>query len=245
MPVSFQNYEFSFQLKGRAVFVPSADGRDIGERIKSLIETRWPFDDSFFHFLPGGHIRALHIHREQRYFSRIDLQNFFYSVGRNRVKRALKEVGIKKAEHFSKWSTVKNPYAPPSYSLPYGFVQSPILASLALLRSEVGTRLRHLPEGILKSIYMDDIVLSSNDLAELTAAYAAVQESIGTAGFQINSAKAIPPSESILAFNCRLELGLTEVTGDRIAEFHGVARSPASVASFDNYCASVATGNRP
>lgn len=244
MPVSFQNYEFSFQLKGRAVFVPSADGRDIGERVKSLIENRWPFDDSFFHFLPGGHVRALHIHREQRFFSRIDLQNFFYSVGRNRVKNALKEAGIKKAEYFAKWSTVKNPYAPPSYSIPYGFVQSPILASLALLKSEVGIRLHRLPLGILKSVYMDDIVLSSDDLSELTAAYEVVKESIRMAGFQINEEKATPPSDSIVAFNCRLKLGLTEVTEDRIAEFHEVSRSPESITSFDNYCGSVAAGNR-
>lgn len=58
-------------------------------------------------------------------FARIDISNFFYSVSRRRVKSALGRIGIGKADFFSKWSTVANPYGDPAWALPYGFVQSP------------------------------------------------------------------------------------------------------------------------
>jgi hypothetical protein len=80
-------------------------------------------------------LRAL---RRKRSFARLDLENFSYSIGRNRVRHALRTLGIAHSEHYAKWSTVKNPYGNPSYALAYGFVQSPILASPVLDRSALG-----------------------------------------------------------------------------------------------------------
>ena len=45
----------------------------------------------------------------------------FYGIGRNRVTRALHQIGVEQARTHGKWSCVKNPYGDPSYALPYGF----------------------------------------------------------------------------------------------------------------------------
>src|SRR5690606_5864376 len=129
MPVRFHNFDYSYPRKGKPVFVPSPRGKQIGYDIKGQVEKAYAFDSFVYHFRPGGHVVALHAHRNRAVVSRIDIDSFFYGIGRNRVVRALHGIGIARANHYARWSTVKNPYAEPSYALPYGFVQSPILAS--------------------------------------------------------------------------------------------------------------------
>lgn len=144
MPVRFENYSHSFEINGKPVFAPSELGRRIGNDIKDRIERACAFDGFYYHLRPGGHVGALHSHRQHQYFCKLDIENFFYSVARNRVARSLRAVSIPRATHYAKWSCVKNPYGTPSYSLPYGFVQSPILATLALAQSPIGDLLRSL-----------------------------------------------------------------------------------------------------
>lgn len=142
MAIRFQNFDYSYLRNGKHVFAPSLLGRTIGYDLKNKVESAALFDDLYFHLRPGGHIVALHEHRDNRYFARLDIERFFYNIGRNRIGRCLREIGIGRAEHYAKWSTVKNPYQTPSYALPYGFVQSPIVATLVLMLSEAGALLR-------------------------------------------------------------------------------------------------------
>ena len=61
-------------------------------------------------------------------------------------------------------STVRPPDDEKRYMLPYGFVQSPILASLALGESRLGKRLctiAELPQTAV-SVYVDDIIVSNS-----------------------------------------------------------------------------------
>ncbi len=127
MPRAFGNCDYRFDTpKGKPVFVPSAEGRKVGSELKSKIEAVFIPAPYFYHLVTGGHIRALHDHRNNNFFAKIDLENFFYSIGRNRAAHSLQELGFNRAESkfYSKWSTVRNPYGRPSYSLPYGFIQS-------------------------------------------------------------------------------------------------------------------------
>lgn len=243
MSVEFKNYDHSFLLKGKHAFAPSDEGRKIGATIKKLVERHCVFDGTYYHFRRGAHIAALHYHRERRFFAKIDLENFFYSIGRNRVRRCLKQIGIRQSERFAKWSCVKNPYGHPSYALPYGFIQSPILASLALRLSEVGATIRTLPAQVLRSIYMDDILLSCDDLNALNASFDAVIAAVSLAGFQINPKKLFTPASDIMAFNCDLRRGTTQVRDERVAEFYSVERSAQSKAAFERYCAMVEAGS--
>src|SRR6056297_3097158 len=110
MPVSFENYSHSFLLNGKHVFAPSDKGRRVGDDVKQRVEDAHTFEDFYYHLRDGGHVAAIHSHRPNTHFCKIDLENFFYSVARNQVVRALRSIGIHRARHYGKWSCVKNPY---------------------------------------------------------------------------------------------------------------------------------------
>lgn len=243
MPVSFENYSHSFLLNGKHVFAPSEIGRTIGEDVKQRVEEAYAFDDFYYHLRAGGHVAALHSHRPNTAFCKIDIENFFYSVARNRVVRALRAVGVPRATHYGKWSCVKNPYVNPSYSLPYGFVQSPILSTLVLATSDVGSTLQRLAADVTVAVYVDDISLSSNDPKLLATRYDELLGSVERAGFRSNIKKCVAPSMNITIFNCDLRTGATAVRPERVAEFHEVPSTPESLAGFESYYATVERGN--
>ena len=243
MPVRFENYSYSFLLNGKPVFSPSDRGRRIGQDVKHRVEDTYRFDDFYYHLRRGGHVAALHSHRTSTYFCKIDIENFFYSIARNRVVRALRSIEIPRATHYGKWSCVKNPYDDPSYALPYGFVQSPILATLVLAISEVGCTIHRFAENLTVSVYVDDISLSSNDLPLLQARYCELLQAVDDANFRVNADKCIAPRRDITVFNCILRNGETMVTPDRVEEFYRTPRSPESCAGFERYLSGVRRGN--
>lgn len=245
MPVTFQNFDYSYPRDGKPVFAPSALGRKIGEDIKGQVEAAYPFDAFVYHLRTnGGHVAALHRHRSHLYFARIDIRRFFYSITRNRVRRALSDIGITRAVHYAKWSCVKNPYGA-GYVLPYGFVQSPILATLVLMESGVGALLRQLDVkgGVTVSVYVDDITLSSDDLDRLKAAFERLLQSLADSNFEVSSDKVRVPALVMDVFNCDLEHGKTNVQSERIDRFEAEPRSDASADAFADYCLSVENGN--
>ena len=73
--------------------------------------------------------------------------------------------GASRVKHGFAWdaacqSTVSKDGRGAPYSLPFGFVQSPVLASLALATSALGAALSKLHSGgLVLSVYMDDSVL--------------------------------------------------------------------------------------
>lgn len=239
MVLALENFAYQYKKNGKPVFAPNKKGREIGYKVKNLVEAAVTFDRFVYHLSEGTHIRALHDHRKNQYFCRVDIERFFYSISRNRVKRALKEIRIHDAERFARWSTVKNPYPGGGYVLPYGFVQSPILATLVLSCSAVGEYLRSLGEDITVSVYMDDVCLSGNSLETLEAAFEGLKTAMGEANFTLKDDKTRPPSDKIDIFNCDLENGRSEVTPERIAEFKAIERSFESEEAFDTYCAVV------
>ncbi|MEO5611153.1 MAG: reverse transcriptase domain-containing protein [Sphingomicrobium sp.] len=244
MSVEFQNYDHSYGDK--PIFSPNELGRRIGEDIKAQIEGAYKFDSFIYHLRKnGGHVAALHAHREHQFFARVDIRRFFYSIARNRVRRALSAIGIDRALHYAKWSCVKNPHGEPAYSLPYGFIQSPILATLVLMESGVGRFLRVLEQqGHVKvTVYMDDISLSSNDLPLLKAAFEQLLTKLDESEFQISPNKVREPSPAMDVFNCDMKSGRTTVRDDRVALFHSEDRVEASTNAFERYCQSVEEGN--
>jgi hypothetical protein len=246
MPVRFQNYEYAYERNGKPIFAPSTLGQRIGDDIKAQVESAYFFDDFIYHLRKkGGHVAALHAHRPHQYFARVDIRRFFYSIARNRVARALRAIGIGCAEHYAKWSCVKNPYGTPSYALPYGFIQSPILATLVLMQSGVGSLLRHvvLKGTVMVTVYMDDISLSSDDLTELQATFDQLLAALEEAEFEISQGKTRTPASAMDLFNCDVKRDCTVVRDDRVDLFLSEPRSPASVMAFDEYCESVALGN--
>jgi Reverse transcriptase (RNA-dependent DNA polymerase) len=245
MPVAIPNFEFSYRSKGKPVFVPTSIGRRIGYEVKAEVEANYDFDPIYFHLRRGGHVAAMHHHRDHLFFARIDISRFFYSVSRRRVQSVLDRIGIANARFYAKWSTVANPYGDPPYALPYGFVQSPILASLVVATSQVGDHLIELAGTVGIGVYMDDISLSSNDEGELTKAYQSILATLESDGFQVGADKLRAPAGVIDIFNCNLTHGQTSVRDERIKQFYASGPDQASEDAFIAYCASVEEGNRP
>src|ERR1700722_7356262 len=112
----------------------------------------------------AGHVAGLHAHLNNTLFFKIDIQNFYYSIARMRVTRALREWHYPGAGTFSIWSCVINPLPGPKHALPIGFVQSPLLASLVLMKSEVADAIgRAIAKGVCISVYLDDFIGSHDD----------------------------------------------------------------------------------
>lgn len=246
MAVQFQNYLFKYYRNRKPVFAPSDRGRRIGRDIKAKVEAAYAFDSFVYHLqTKGGHVAAMHAHRFHHFFARVDISRFFYSIGRNRVQRALADIGVLRARHYAKWSCVRNPYADPSYALPYGFVQSPILATLVLMRSPVGEFLRSISaNGVVSpSVYMDDILLSSDDNTALGTAFDELKGKLQEANFMLSATKERPPSAAMDVFNCNICHGKSEVQDERIALFFEEPRSAASQTGFTDYCGRVEMGN--
>lgn len=240
--MAYGNVAYSYRnAKGKPVFAPSDDGREIGYRLKEALEAVFEPDAYFFHLRrDGGHVAALHAHRQNRHFARVDLENFFYGVGRNRVARCLRAFGLAKADHFARWSTVKNPYGNPTYSLPYGFVQSPLLATLVLSQSALGAYLRQMSDTVVVSVYVDDIAISSNNKRKLKRAYRKLRKKAIESGFSINRAKSVAPGRTMSLFNCQLTHLQSLVSEARRDEFYSMPRTRGSAESFERYCETVA-----
>jgi hypothetical protein len=237
MAVRLKNFEYvRYIASGKPCFVPNDKCRIIGNELNDYISEHMSFPLYYFNFRSGGHVSALHHHRENLFFARLDIENFFYSIGRNRIIRALKYLKIKYPEYYARWSTVRNPYKTPSYALPYGFVQSTSLAMLVLYKSPLGETLHELSKKIAVSIYVDDIILSSDDKDMITSAFQTVLQAAEESNFNINPEKLAPISNAIVAFNCELQKGNSKVTDGRIQKFYAENVSEDSALGFENYC---------
>jgi hypothetical protein len=126
-----------FELKpGKWIFVPTPEMIAVGKEIKSAIEKRWSPPSYFYHLRRGGHVAALRAHLGNAAFLRLDIQDFFGSIGRSRVARCLKSrFGYETAREWAHVSTVRDPSGAAGSIIPFGFVQSPIVASLCLAES--------------------------------------------------------------------------------------------------------------
>ncbi|MBN6100570.1 hypothetical protein JR064_00105 [Xanthomonas sp. CFBP 8703] len=187
-----KRWEHRFEVKpGRWVYVPTPLGKAAGEKIRSSVSKVWSRPKFYFHLRRGGHVAALRRHLENQYFFRCDLDDFFGRINESRVTRSLKgSFSYVDARKMAKESVVIRPDTGKTM-LPYGYVQSPMLASLALDRSRVGRFLRQCEssEHLTVSVYMDDIVLSSNDEGRLTAAVAELGQLATDAGLPLSPGK--------------------------------------------------------
>jgi hypothetical protein len=216
-----------FELKpGTWVFVPTAKSIELGQAIKKELEARWRPPKYYFHLAEGGHVRALQKHLNNSFFVHLDIKNFFGHVTATRITRCLKPYfGYEKARDYAIESTVPNPLALAAEKgrqkvLPFGFVQSPILASLCLYESALGTRLSALNRsGITVSVYMDDIILSANNTELLTEELRCITAVAMRSRFPLNLKKLEGPSLQITAFNIELSKLSLNITGKRFSEF--------------------------
>ena len=195
---------------GRWVFNPSTEARAEGAEIKVAVEKHWKAPRYYYHLRRGGHVAALRQHQKSSLFIKLDLSDFFGSISRSRLSRALKNFfSHTEARHMATASTVRHPTNPDKTCVPYGFVQSPLVASLVLHKSSLGAFLDSLSKdrSLVVSVYVDDIIISSADLTRLNTVRDALIARVAKSGFLLNDAKSEGPAAAIVAFNIGIAAG--------------------------------------
>jgi hypothetical protein len=88
-----ENYKCKFKSRGKWIFEPNERCVEKGRRILGYFKGRIELPCYYFHYAKGGHVAALHAHLKNRFFFKIDIKKFFYSISRNRVVPVLLGVG--------------------------------------------------------------------------------------------------------------------------------------------------------
>lgn len=215
------NYEYRFELKpGKFVYIPTNFGARRGRKIVSSLLKRWTPADYFYHFgKRGGHVAAMRPHEHHRFRASIDLRGFFTSISRTKVHRALTFLGYsnRHALDIAEESCVE---AEGRKFLPYGFTQSMALATLAIEKGALGAELvKQRASGIVTTMYVDDILISSDSAADLGGAFDGLIAAIETANLSLSEEKSSKPNNSVEAFNCVISEKGIKITDQRMSRF--------------------------
>lgn len=230
-----RNFDHKFPLKsGVVAYVQDPSQRNDGYKLCDWIEDRWTPPDHFYHFRSGGHVEAARLHQSASFILGLDLRRFFDQVTRSKAHRALRQIGYSNTDAYELAceSTVTKDGKVGAYSLPFGFVQSMHLASLALHHSALGREMINVQrDGVSLSLYVDDLMLSGEDRDALMAGRDRLIAGAAKAGFTFNDAKERGPADRIEAFNIRIGRGGLEVAEHRMADFrHTVQERPEAPA---------------
>lgn len=218
--MKIRNYTQRFQLpNGKFVYVQEDGYRAKGQKLLRWSLGRWIPPEHYFHYQDGGHVAAIRTHLESKYFARADLERFFWHVTRNKVIRALKRIGFRygDAYEYAVNATVADKGR---YFLPFGFVESPFLATICLDKSKLGLAFREvMDKGVRLSVYVDDVILSGDDKAELEQALELIGQAGRESGFPLNAYKVQRAGPEVSAFNIVAGTGRMAVTDHRMREF--------------------------
>jgi hypothetical protein len=244
------SWKSRFKLKEDCwVFVPNKESMIYGLELKEKIQSRWTPPSFYYHLRDGGHVAAIKSHLTNSSFCHLDIRHFFNNVSRSKVTRSLVPFfGYEMSREAACNSTVKSP-GKSGYSLPYGFVQSSILASLSLSKSTLGKKLAELKKstGITVSVYVDDIILSAKDPDVLQNAVAAICAAAERSKFPINEIKKEGPAPIISSFNIELTHATLSIKKDRIKRFQEAlteSKNIHQVKGILNYAGTINTGQR-
>ena len=217
-------WKHKFEVKkNRWVHVPTKEIYLFGKELHELIRKKWKAPRYYYHLREGGHVIAANIHMENDFFSLIDIADFFQSTSQSRVTRELKTlIPYEKARKAAKLSTVRIPNnSVKKFSLPYGFPQSPILSSLCLYNSYAGRVINDISkhEGVLVSVYMDDIIISGKDFDLVRKLHENIVTALKKSRYEINIEKTQRVADRITVFNLELAKNRLKVTPKRLVQF--------------------------
>ncbi|CRM96498.1 Retron-type reverse transcriptase [Pseudomonas sp. 22 E 5] len=220
-----------FRLKSETwIYIPTPETVVEGKNLKKLIQLRWQPPRNFYHLRDGGHVDAIKSHLGGKYFIHADLRKFFNSINRSRITRELKPYfGYKAARKIAMESTVSIPIEQgQAFALPFGFVQSTIIASLCLHKSTLGKTIEmlHRSHDVKISVYVDDIIISAQTLKSAEHALQKIEESCEKSGLMLNEQKLKGPSPQITAFNIDLNENSIAICGVRFAELRYTYKNP-------------------
>lgn len=204
--------------KDRWIYVPTNESLDYGNWVKNSLEGKWKAPSYFYHLHAGGHVKLVHDAKDYQYFSRYDFENFFAQVTRNRVCRCLKDhFSYDQAREIAIRSTVKQQH---TRSVPYGFPQSMLLASIVLDHSRLGKYFNQLRRrGFFVGVYVDDLIIASNNQNELQKASTELERIAIQSNLVFSKSKVERALTKISPFNIDLAYSSLEITYSRYAKF--------------------------
>ena len=220
-----QSWTHRYILKGtkKWIFQPSEDSRKSGLLIKEEIEGIWTPPSFYYHLAQGGHLKAIKAHLKNSYFTRFDIQNFFGSINQSRIIRTLKKpLGYPRAKEISSISTVVDPNSTSrKLILPFGFIQSSLIASMCLDQSNLGLYLRQLAKkrSITVSVYVDDIIISTSSKDDLEAISSKFEEIANQSNWALSKTKQQKSVNCVSAFNISLSHQSLQIEKERIDDF--------------------------
>jgi hypothetical protein len=219
-----ERWRHKFQIKPNTwVFVPTDDAVENGKNVKNALENIWHRPSYYYHLRDGGHVKALHSHVKNAYFSHIDIKDFFGSINKSRVTRCLKVyMPYDEARKIAVSSTVLLPESSErKFILPFGFVQSPIIASICLRESKLGKVLHelHKTNSVTVTVYMDDIIISGDNLDYLTICIDRIKDAAERSRFYLNEEKLEGPADQVTAFNVEISQKVLKITEERFERF--------------------------
>lgn len=221
-----------FEIKpGRWVFVPTDEVVKEGRDLKAVIEQIWTAPDYYYHLRPGGHVAALREHTANQVFLHLDIEDFFGSISANRITRALKgKVSYATAREWATKSVVRHPSDPKKTILPFGFVQSQILASLVLRGTALGRTIHDLSKqaGFVVTVYVDDVLVSCPDMAAANAVAEELKAAAERSNFVLSDKKTEGPAHTVTAFNVVLANQSLAISDARMVEFKAVLENATS-----------------
>lgn len=204
---------------GTLIFVQTDNERAAAGIMVGALAKRWPAPKYFYHLASGGHLKLLHLHKHDRYFARLDIEKFFGTITRNKVSHALKKIGFSFAdsESIARRSCV---VVDGKRILPYGFRQSPLLASIVLDTSELGRTIRKVRGDLRLSVFMDDILLSHALSADpIENAIAELNQAATRSHFTFSVEKSQGPAALVTAFHIIMQNESLKLDADRFELF--------------------------
>jgi hypothetical protein len=207
---------------GWRTFSEGADAAHDGEQewrhLRDRIFKHWQPNAAFTAFSKRAHVAALRPHLSNKWFAVIDLRGFFDHVTRTKVCRALESLGFARSVAFkiAGESTVRQGV---KYTLPRGFRQSSLLATLVLEKSLFGSALTGNRFESKITVYSDDIVFSSNDFETLADEHSEAIALLRRSHFAINPAKTQTARAEVEIFNIRMSHRTLRFTDERMWKF--------------------------
>lgn len=194
----------------------------VARRHVARISAKWRPPIYFYHLRSGGHVAAVRHHLNSHFFAKIDLRRFFEQVTRNRIIKRLMGLGYSRleAEDFAVASTIQCAPHRKKFVLPYGFLQSPLLASLDLDCTALGRQIAKLAhEGLCVSVYVDDIVVSGTEKLRTEQALADLRSAARQSNLEINDEKSLDVGTRMEAFNIEFGYGKMQISAERMGRF--------------------------
>ncbi|WP_251978578.1 reverse transcriptase domain-containing protein [Salinicola avicenniae] len=188
-----------------------------GKKIAERVGSRFLAPHYYYHLMNGGHVSAIKSHTNDTYFLSVDISDFFGSITRSRVTRTLKRFfPYFEAREIAIESTVRKPGSAPAYHhLPYGFPQSSMIASSCLRESALGRYLQKISQDTNVSVYVDDIIISTNDPAVLQKISNKIVEKSTRSELFLSKKSSCKVAQEIESFNIILSHGNVRLTQSR------------------------------